>query len=353
MKRLMTGFVLLFVVIGLVACSSQPRLKVYMPGEYIDQGLVDAFEDAFDVKVDVITFDSNESAIPQIQANSYDVIIPSDYAIEELVEKDLLLEIDLTKLTSITNSDYAPGLKTILDELKNAEDGFDLLAYGVPYFWGNVGILYDASVAGLEALLETNGWEALKDPAYDVMFYDSSRDSFMIALKSLGASMNTPTTQELADAESWLLDAAGNPNVLFLTDEVLDDMLDPARHDMAVVYSGDAVYLMYENSQLGYYVPQEGTNVWVDAFAIPKNANDVDLAYEFINFMTTYDAMLANTIEVAYTSPRQDVIDEIIATEEYDVDSYVVTVGPNDEVFRYNTDLKRAIEEAWARVRSS
>jgi spermidine/putrescine-binding protein len=186
-----------------------------------------------------------------------------------------------------------------------------------------------------------------------VMFYDSSRDSFMIALKVLGASMNTPTTQELADAETWLTDVAGNDTVQFLTDEVLDNMLDPARHDMAVVYSGDAVYLMFENDKLGYAVPEEGTNVWVDAMVIPKNAENVDLAYDFINFMTTYDAMLANTLEVAYTSPRQDVINEIVTSEEYDVDSYVVTVGENDEVFRYNAQFKQMLEEAWARVRSS
>jgi spermidine/putrescine transport system substrate-binding protein len=353
MKRTLLLLVLSLAVVGLASCESKPRLKLYMPGEYIDSGLIESFEAEHDVKVDLITFDSNESAIPQIQANSYDVIIPSDYAIEELVAKDLLFELDTARLTSVTHDDYAQGLVGILDALKDAQGGFDLLAYGVPYFWGNVGILYDTTVEGLGTLIETEGWSALADPAYEVMFYDSSRDSFMIALKVLGASMNTPTTQELADAETWLTDVAGNDTVQFLTDEVLDNMLDPARHDMAVVYSGDAVYLMFENDKLGYAVPEEGTNVWVDAMVIPKNAENVDLAYDFINFMTTYDAMLANTLEVAYTSPRQDVINEIVTSEEYDVDSYVVTVGENDEVFRYNAQFKQMLEEAWARVRSS
>lgn len=353
MKKGLLFAVVLLLGFVLIACSGKPRLKVYMPGEYIDMSLVDRFEDLHDVKVDIITFDSNESAIPQIEANAYDVIVPSDYAIEELVTKDLLLEIDYSKITSMDiETDLAEGLKGILDLLKGADDGFDLLAYGVPYFWGNVGILYDRTNEGIEDLLETEGWNALRSDDHDIMFYDSSRDSFMIALKDAGASMTEPSEPELAAAEAWLLDALG-PRTLFLTDEVLDDMLDPARHDMAVVYSGDAVYLMDENENLGFYVPQSGTNVWIDAFVIPKNAPDVDLAYTFIDFMIDYDQMLDNTIEIAYTSPRIDVIDAVLDDEIYNAESYVVTVGDNDEVFRYNTELKRAIEEAWARVRAS
>ncbi|MFP4187497.1 MAG: ABC transporter substrate-binding protein, partial [Acholeplasmataceae bacterium] len=304
--------VVLLLGFALLACSSQQSLKVFMPGEYIDMALVDQFEDLHDVKVDIITFDSNESAIPQVQANAYDVVVPSDYAIEELVAKDLLLEIDESKITAMDlETDLAEGLKGILDLLRDADNGFDLLSYGVPYFWGNVGILYDRTSEGIDDLLADEGWNALRSDEHDVMFYDSSRDSFMVALKDAGASMTDPTETEIEAAETWLMDALG-PRTVFQTDEVLDDMLDPARHDMAVVYSGDAVYLMDENENLGFYVPDSGTNVWIDAFVIPKNAPDVDLAYTFIDFMIGYEQMLDNTIEIGYTAPRTDVIDAVL-----------------------------------------
>ncbi|PKK93132.1 MAG: ABC transporter substrate-binding protein [Tenericutes bacterium HGW-Tenericutes-6] len=335
----------------LAACTPKQTLKLFMPGEYIDESLVRDFEREHNVRVQIITFDSNEAAIPQIEANSYDLIIPSDYAIEELVSKNLLQEINYSKLENFSLSDLDQGLEGVLNDLD--AEGFDLLNYGIPYFWGNVGILYDTNDV-TEAFLNEHGWNALADTSYDVMFYDSSRDSFMIALKALGeaASINSPTDQEILNAENWLKAAKG-PKTSFLTDEVFDVMLDPAQYDMAVVYSGDGVYLMSENENLGYFVPEEGTNVWVDAFVIPNNAVEVDLAYMFIDYMLSYDVALANAIEIGYTSPRADVITEIVDTEEYPADAYVITLQANDEFFRYNTDLKRKIEEAWVRVRAS
>ncbi|MBE0701478.1 MAG: ABC transporter substrate-binding protein [Acholeplasmataceae bacterium] len=353
MKKTGLVLVVLSLMLVLFACSGRTRLKVYMPTEYIDEALVEAFEDAFEVRVDIIPFDSNESAIPQIEANVYDVIVPSDYAIEELVSKGLLEEIDWTQITEMDkDTDLDDGLIGILDTLKSGTDGFNLLKYGVPYFWGNVGILYNTETVDL-AFLQTENWNALRSFSHKVMFYDSSRDSFMIALKQIGVatSVNSATEQQILDAENWL--KATGPNTQFLTDEVLDDMLHPAKHDMAVTYSGDAVYLMSENEKLDYYVPTTGTNVWLDAFVVPKNAKEKELAYAFINFMVSYESMLANTIEIGYTSPRADVIAEIIETETYDAESYVIVVREIDEVFRFNSVLKSLIEQAWARVRSS
>lgn len=349
------GFVLLFVlltVFALAACTPRQTLKLFMPGEYIDESLVRAFEKEHGVRVSIITFDSNESAIPQIEANSYDLIIPSDYAIEELAAKNLLREMDYSRITTFGLSDLDAGLVQVLDELE--EEGFDLLKYGVPYFWGNVGILYDTTKVQL-SFLEEQGWNALQDTSYDIMFYDSSRDSFMIAFKALyedTMSINSPTDAQILAAENWLKDAKG-PKTSFLTDEVFDVMLDPAQFAMAVVYSGDGVYLMDENDKLSYFVPSQGTNVWVDAFVIPNSAVEVDLAYEFINYFLSYDVALENSIEIGYTSPRSDVIEAIIEDEIYDAEAYVITVSTKDEFFRYNETIKRKIEEAWVRVRAS
>lgn len=337
---------------ALSACTPKDTLKIFMPGEYITEDLVRVFEKEYGVRVQIITFDSNESAIPQIEANSYDLVIPSDYAIEELVSKDLLQEIDYSRFEQFSQQDFDEGLTSVLDDLKT--DDFDLLKYGVPYFYGNVGILYDQTKVNL-SYLETEGWNALANQMYDVMFYDSSRDSFMIAIKAVfgnTVSINSPTNLELQQAESWLTEAKG-PKTQFLTDEVFDKMLKPADFAMAVVYSGDGVYLMSENDDLDYHVPTQGTNVWVDGFVIPKNAKQVDLAYLFIDFFNSYEIALENAIEIGYTSPRADVIQTIIDEGEYEASSYVVQITSNDEFFRYDTELKRKIEEAWVRVRAS
>jgi len=352
MKKIWMFAILIITPMLLSACTPKDTLKIFMPGEYITEDLVRDFESEYGVRVQIITFDSNESAIPQIEANSYDLVIPSDYAIEELVSKDLLQEIDYTRFEQFSKNDFDSGLTTVLDELKT--DGFDLLKYGVPYFYGNVGILYDTTKVS-SSYLETSGWNALANQSYDVMFYDSSRDSFMIAIKALfgnTVSINSPTDTELAQAEAWLTSAKGSKTE-YLTDEVFDSMLKPAEFAMAVVYSGDGVYLMSENDDLDYHVPSQGTNVWVDAFVIPSNAKQVDLAYLFIDFFNSYEISLENAINIGYTSPRADVIETIIEDGEYEESSYVVILTENDEFFRYDTILKRKIEEAWVRVRAS
>lgn len=352
MKKILSILVIALAIMFASACSNKPILKVYMPGDYIDKSLVRDFEKEFGVRVRLITFESNEIAVTQIQTNSYDLVVPSDYAIEELASKNLLQEIDYTKFESFTFDDFDQGMVDLLDIITNA--GFDLPKYAVPYFWGNVGILYDTTKI-TESYLNENGWNALADKTKDVLIYDSSRDSFMIALKAVYGTLvniNQPTNEELIAAENWLIDAKG-PKTRFLTDEIFDDMLDPAKHQMAVAYSGDANYLMSLNDKLGYYVPEVGTNVFIDAFAIPVDAKEIDLAYLFIDYFLSYEVALDNAIEIGYTSPRTDVIEYIIENEEYDASSYVVLVTINDDVFRYNTDLKRKIEEAWVRVRAS
>jgi spermidine/putrescine transport system substrate-binding protein len=352
MKKVFTLFVIVLTIVFISACSNKPILKVYMPGDYIDKTLVRDFEKEFGVRVRLITFESNEIAVTQIQTNSYDLVLPSDYAIEELVSKNLLREIDYSKFDSFTFDDFDEGMVSLLGLI--TADGFDLPKYAVPYFWGNVGILYDTTKI-TQSYLNQNGWNALADKTKDVLIYDSSRDSFMIALKAVygtNVNINQPTDLELAAAETWLINAKG-PKTRFLTDEIFDDMLHPAKHQMAVAYSGDANYLMSLNDKLGYFVPEVGTNVFIDAFAIPVDSKEVDLAYAFINYFLSYEVALPNAIEIGYTSPRSDVIEYIIENEEYDASSYVVLVSENDDVFRYNTSLKRKIEEAWVRVRAS
>ena len=179
----------------------------------------------------------------------------------------------------------------------------------------------------------------------------------MVALKatSENVDINLPTPEQLQAAEDWLIRGAQNENTTFASDEVLDDMLvaGSTKYAMAVTYSGDAVYLMSMNADLDYYVPERGTNVWMDGFVIPKNARQVDLAYDFINLMTTAENMYANSEEIGYTAPRADVSQEIVGNEVYPAAAYTIQVGETDSIFRYEPELKILIEELWTRVRAS
>ncbi len=357
MKKIVLLIVLSLTLSVLASCEASNSIKLFMPTEYIDESLLDAFEEEYGVEVELIVFDSNEVAIPQIedQSNAYDLVIPSDYAIEELVEKDLLDTIDWDRI-DMTKDLLDPSITALWPDCGCDPADFNILNYSVPYFFGNVGILYDSTRVSL-AQLESLGWDALNDIDDDVMFYDSTRDMIMVALKALyggAVDINNPTDAQLQAAEAWLADSTRVSNVTYASDEIFDAMLvsGSTQYAMAVSYSGDAVYLMSENEDLGYYVPTNGSNVWLDAFVIPKNAQNKDAAYDFINFMTSFDNMLLNTEYVGYTAPRIDVINSVIESETYPESSYRMTVRTNDSIFRYNTELKVKMAELWARVRA-
>lgn len=334
-------------VVKTISCIGKDSVKIFNWGDYIDPAIIKGFEKENDVCVKFVTFDSNEAAITKMKTESFDVIIPSDYAVEQMVEEDLLELMDWSKVTNLNKeTDLAEGLKAILNTMD-----FNLLDYGVPYFWGNVGILYNKEKI-TQAELDTLQWDIFKEN-HKIAFYDSPRDGFMVALKQLGYQMNTKNEAELQAAESWLMGLSGKKNVSFLTDEILDDMPN-LKYDLALSYSGDAIYIMSEQEKLGFYVPTKGTNVWADAMVIPKNATNKDLAYAFINYASSYKSSLLNTSYVMYSTPRKDVYNELITdgSDFYQYrDAYEVTINPNDEVFRYLPEVKSFTSDAWARVR--
>lgn len=353
MKKGLLLIVLLAFVLTLISCDQGPTLRFYNWGEYIDDELIAAFEEESGIRVKQIAFDSNEVAITQIKGgNQYDLVVPSDYAIEQLAIEELIVSIDWSKITTFSKeADLADGLSSILANVKNdVDDSFDLLEYAVPYFWGNVGLLYNTETVDANDL---DGWDTLHlSDTYDIAFYNSARDAFMPALKATGAiTINDPTTAEFNAAVTWLSNGL-TAQVSVITDEIFDAMLDPARYDIAVAYSGDANYLMSENDKLGFYVPEEGTNVWMDGFVIPKGAEE-DLSYAFINFMMDYENAKQNTEYVGYSTPRKDVFEEMIASggtfEDY-ADSYDVRINANDEVYRYNEDLKQQMDAKWQEI---
>ena len=320
-------------------------LRIYMPGEYIGENVVPDFEELTGATVIMENFDSNEQMYIKVaNGEAYDILIPSDYMIQRLMDEDYLQPIDVTEL------DYYEDL----DEAVKGPAFDPNDEYSVSYFWGTVGIVYDKTKVSEEDLQE-QGYGIFLNEKYkgDIYLYDSERDSFMMALKNLGYSMNTESEEELQDAYEWLVKCVETMEPEIVTDEIIDNMAQ-GRKALGLCYSGDATYIMYENEDMGFYMPEEGTNVWYDSMVIPKNAENVDLAYEFIDFISSYDYAYDNSSYVGYTSPNAAVA-EALAAEGGDyegINAYVPRVGyENDEVFFYNEETRKIIANMWSKVK--
>ncbi|MDY0277560.1 MAG: extracellular solute-binding protein [Acholeplasma sp.] len=352
MKKILVLLVLLVGGLGLVSCSNKTKLIVYIPNDYIDKDLLGEFEDLHDVRVQILNFDSNEVALGQIASNSYDVVIPSDYAIEELASKDLIEKIDVADYLG-EGFEYTEGLQSFLTALGN--EGFNFTNYAVPYFWGTVGVLYNHNVNGLTAKVKEEGFKVIGDQKLETIIYDSSRDAFMAALNVNDVLLKNAKASDVNTAKDWLIAAKG-PKTSILSDQILTDMLSGTKYDAVIAYSGDAAYIMSENDNYSFYAPSN-TNVWADGFAIPKNAKEKELAKEFIKFMTSYEQAFANSSYVGYTSPRKDVYNEMIASDgEYGDERLKVAYEAKVDVFqfyRFDNELKKLLDDAWAIVIAS
>ncbi|MCF0107094.1 MAG: extracellular solute-binding protein [Holdemanella sp.] len=321
-------------------------LHIYNWGEYTGENIIQNFEEYTGAKVIMDNFDSNEQMYIKVaNGEAYDILVPSDYMIQRLIEEDMLQKLDQSKVKETFN---------LIDSatLDLAYDPGNL--YSVPYFWGSVGIVYDKSKVTVEEL-EEKGWSIFLDEKFkgDIYLYDSERDSFMMALKALGYSMNTNSEQEIQAAYQWLVQCVQTMEPEIVTDEIIDNMAQ-ARKALGLIYSGDATYVIAENENIGWFVPNEGTNQWCDAMVIPKNAENVDLAYEFINYATQYDGAYDNSSYVGYTAANKKVKDDLYGEggDFEGIDAYIPRAGyPLDEVFSYNANTKKLMADLWSRVK--
>mgnify|MGYP002765297589 FL=1 len=346
------------VVVGLVAslfglnksAGSQPyagqTLHVYNWGEYTGENIISGFEELTGAKVIMDNFDSNEQMYIKVaNGDAYDVLVPSDYMIQRMMQEKML-----QKLEPETR-------KECLGELVDAIKGLPYdpkNEYSIPYFWGTVGIVYDKTKVSEEDL-EKDGWDIFLDQKFkgDIYLYDSERDSFMMALKALGYSMNTTSQDELNAAYNWLVQCVQTMDPEIVTDEIIDNMAQ-ARKALGLIYSGDAAYVMSENENMGFYMPKSGTNLWSDAMVIPKNAKNPKLANEFIRYITSYDAAMDNSSYVGYTSPNKEVTEELGGKGgDYDgINAYTPRAGyDKDEVFQYDETTRKIIADLWSRVK--
>lgn len=318
---------------------------VYNWGEYIDPETLDLFEEETGIKVIYDEFETNESMYPKVEAGAtaYDVICPSDYMIQKMINNDLLAEI---------NFDNIPNVKNIGQQYFDQSKEFDAEnKYSVPYCFGTVGILYNKTMVDEPV----DSWAILWDEKYadNILMQDSVRDAFMVALKLNGFSMNTLDETELETAKNALIEQ--KPLVqAYVIDQVRDKMIG-GEAAIGVIYSGEAIYTQRENPDLEYVVPKEGTNVWIDSWVIPKNAPNKENAEAFINFMCREDIALMNFEYITYSTPntaaRELIEDEDIRNSKIafpDLSQYA-----NLETFQYlGSDGDELYNNLWKEVKA-
>lgn len=282
---------------GCGSADKYPNGKVYVYnwGEYIDPETLDMFEKETGIQVIYDEFDTNETMYPKIEAgaSNYDVVCPSDYMIQKMIDNDLLQEL---------NWDNIPNAKANIGaQYYEQSEAFDPgNRYAVPYCWGTVGILYNKTMVDEPV----TSWSILWDEKYadSILMQDSVRDLFMVGLKSLGYSMNSTDEKELNEAKDLLIQQ--KPLVqAYVIDQVRDKMIGNEAA-LGVIYSGEAIFTQRENPDLEYVIPKEGTNVWIDGWVIPKNAANVENAEKFIDFMCRGDIALLNFDYITYSTPN-------------------------------------------------
>lgn len=306
----------LFAVLSLCGCASSDKgvngqVIVYNWGEYIDPETIRMFEEETGIKVIYDEFETNESMYPKVESGAvaYDIACPSDYMISRMIENGMLSEIDYDKMPN--------AKKNIGAQYYEQSRGFDPEnKYAIPYCWGTVGILYNRTMVD-EPITR---WAQLWDEKYadNILMQDSVRDAFMVAEKLNGDSMNTLDLTELTAARDLLIEQ--KPLVqAYVVDQVRDKMIG-GEAAIGVIYSGEAIYTQKENPDLVYVIPEEGTNVWIDAWVILKNAPNKENAEKFIDFMCRADIALMNFDYITYSTPniaaRELIEDESIKNSE-------------------------------------
>ena len=292
----------------LCACGAKDENTVYVYnwGEYIDPEVITMFEEETGIKVVYDEFETNEVMFPKVEAGAsvYDVICPSDYMIQKMLDNDMLAEI---------NWDNVPNAKANIGaQYYEQSKSFDPEnKYSVPYCWGTVGILYNKTMVNGPI----DSWNVLWDEQCkdNILMQDSVRDAFMVSLKRNGHSMNSVNESELEAAKNELI--AQKPLVqAYVVDQVRDKMIgDEAA--IGVIYSGEAIFTQRENPNLEYAIPKEGTNVWIDSWVIPKNCQNKENAEKWIDFMCRPDIALLNFDYITYSTPN-DAARELIEDED-------------------------------------
>ena len=332
--------------------SGANQLYVYNWGEYIDESVIEEFEEETGIEVVYDLFETNEEMYPVIEAGAvrYDVVCPSDYMIQKMAENGLLAEINFDNIPNLSQIDpiYLERSKSFDPENK----------YSVPYTWGTVGILYNTERIKELGVPAPTKWSDLWDERYrgEILMQDSVRDAFMVALKMRGYSMNSTDPEELAQARDLLIQQ--KPLVqAYVVDQVRDKMIG-GEAAVGVIYSGEMLYIQEESAgadfTLEYVVPEEGTNIWIDSWVIPANARNKENAEKWINFLCRPDIAKKNFDYITYSTPNKGAY-EMLEDELKNNQALFPDVNQmaNSEVFQYLGDEADSLyNEMWKEVKS-
>ena len=343
MKKIALVLAILLVgtLFGCAAKEDSNTLYVLNWGDYIDEALLTQFEEETGIQVNYTTMATNEEMMVKLEEADciYDVCFPSDYIIERLIQKDLLHEL---------NKDNIPNLQYIDERFLDLD--FDPEnKYSVPYMWGTVGILYNTTMVQEPV----TSWDILWDETYadQILMYDSIRDTIGVALMKLGYSINTRNEADIQAAEEALI--AQKPIVQAYLGDPIKDRLISGGAAMGIVYSGDAMWCMYENPDLAYAVPETGSNLWFDNIIIPKTSDNTEAAEAFINFLCDPEVAAQNAEYIGYSTPNAAALE--ILGEEYINDP---TYNPPQElldkceIFHDLGDFITVYNDDWNRIKA-
>ena len=330
LRRIAAGAVACVLLVTLIvtghSVKSDRVVNVCSWGEYIDESLITRFEEETGIRVNYQTAESNEALYSLIKMGGadFDVIVPSDYMIARLIEEDMLAELDY---------DNIPNFDLIDDTYKHLSYDPEN-KYTVPYTWGALGIIYNTAMVS-EPI---TSWSAMFDPQYagQVLMINNSRDAIGAALLSLGYSLNTTDESQLEEAFSLIKQAKDNGVYqAFVMDEVFGKM-EGGNAAIAMYYAGDYLTMLENNEDLAFVIPEEGSNWFVDAMCVLKSSQHKDEAEEWINFIASTDANLANMDYIWYASPNAEALEEYPAyyqevnDEELDPELYEI-MAPSEE----------------------
>ena len=305
----MAALTIALVLLSSVSCGSVRTLNVYNWGEYISDGSDDSYdtnkefekwyEETYGekIKVNYTTFASCEDMYAKLKSGavSYDVVIPSDYMIQQMISEDMLEKLDFANI---------PNYQYIADEFKDSSSSINAYdpnhEYSVPYTYGMVGIIYNAK----DVTVTPSSWSLLWDPDYSgqILNFNNPRDAFGTAMYKLGIDVNT------TDAAEWqrALESLKKQKP-FVQGYVMDEIFNKMKSGSASIapyYAGDFFTMYADNEDLAFYYPSEGTNIFIDAMCIPKGSANKELAEAYINFMLSEEAAVANSEYICYASPN-------------------------------------------------
>ncbi len=293
--------VMLFTAMPVKANAEPVTINVYNWGQYISDGTdgyIDvnkAFTEATGIEVNYMTFDSNETMYTKLKTggSTYDVIIPSDYMAARLIAEDMLEELDYSNIPNYAYVDEAYKNTTYDPDNK----------YTVPYTWGTVGVIYNKKYVD-EA--DIGSWDLLWNSKYSgkILMFDNPRDAFAISELLLGLSINTEDEAELRSAAYKLIEQ--KPLVQsYVMDQIFDKM-EREEAWIAPYYAGDYLLMVQENPDLGFYFPEEGFNLFIDAMCIPKGCQNKEAAEAYINFLCSAEISGQNLDYLGYSTPVSD-----------------------------------------------